>query len=824
MLQLRNFKLKFSVYIFLLITINFSAYSQKQSDLRAFENKDTLTYEKVYLHTDKDVYLAGDVIWFKAYLFDLKYNTPGKLSKNLYVELISPSSKIVKSRLVRLDNGIGHGDIGIPDTSETGTWQIRAYTAWMQNFDPYFVFSKKIQISNVKYSKVNTANTSKTENREYLGFYPESGSMVEQVMSTIAFKASDKNGEGLDVDGFIVTSKNDTVCKVASSHLGMGKFRLCPQKDETYFFKGYINHKMFKSELPKILPLGYILEISDKDSLEESIIIKTNTNTLPADSSKNLFLSFSFENKELMKLAVTLNNLQKVLFLYKKGLPEGIISITLFDENKIPVAERIFYNEIKDSLKFEIESNKKRYVTREKVEFNISADSLINDFKGASLSLSVTNTSFNPVNYSNIKIYKNLESELKGRIENPKMYFDKLNHDRFKQLDLLLMVQGWRNYIWKEIRDTTLAVKYSPERGFTFKGTITQRFSSKPLNNAYLTLWMPQDSQYIFYSTRSDSLGHFCFKILKIYNKQFVKISLRNKKLRQTGCLHIPDWWEHEPLNIIPENKYIFKNDSISRSVQQERKKLARQYKLSDTIELAEFEVKADRIYNIADTVDRIKLLKTYDLQVKSQDSSYFSLLYFIVKNIPEARLRAMNHYIPDESIGETNPYYTDPGVTNLSFAGKHSSFILMKWDTESQGAGNIIDSNEYDYYLAMTMNNFRKVKINKFLNSNFSYYYQVLLFLKPEAYNTCTSYSTLVTGYNIAKEFYSPHYDSDINTNKPDLRTTVYWAPDITTDNKGCAHISFYTSDIKGEYRIDLQGVTPSGKPVAKQCFYKVE
>ena len=47
--------------------------------------------EKVYLHTDRTYYYPGDDIWFKAYLIDAFDRSLSDLSRNLHVELISPS-------------------------------------------------------------------------------------------------------------------------------------------------------------------------------------------------------------------------------------------------------------------------------------------------------------------------------------------------------------------------------------------------------------------------------------------------------------------------------------------------------------------------------------------------------------------------------------------------------------------------------------------------------------------------------------------------------------------------------------------------------------
>ena len=68
-------------------------------------------------------------------------------------------------------------------------------------------------------------------------------------------------------------------------------------------------------------------------------------------------------------------------------------------------------------------------------------------------------------------------------------------------------------------------------------------------------------------------------------------------------------------------------------------------------------------------------------------------------------------------------------------------------------------------------------------------------------------------SGYHAAREFYAPKYD---NTNKqkyiPDERSTLFWAPMITTDINGKARIEFYTHDKNTNVFIDIQGISKNG------------
>jgi TonB-dependent SusC/RagA subfamily outer membrane receptor len=69
--------------------------------------------------------------------------------------------------------------------------------------------------------------------------------------------------------------------------------------------------------------------------------------------------------------------------------------------------------------------------------------------------------------------------------------------------------------------------------------------------------------------------------------------------------------------------------------------------------------------------------------------------------------------------------------------------------------------------------------------------------------------------GYQLPVEFYSPKYDTQksLNNSKPDLRTTVYWKPNVVTDNEGNAKLDFYTADDPATYSVIIEGVSDDGR-----------
>lgn len=65
---------------------------------------------------------------------------------------------------------------------------------------------------------------------------------------------------------------------------------------------------------------------------------------------------------------------------------------------------------------------------------------------------------------------------------------------------------------------------------------------------------------------------------------------------------------------------------------------------------------------------------------------------------------------------------------------------------------------------------------------------------------------------YATPKSFYSPKYKPNSIVDMTDIRSTIYWAPNVVTDQNGKATVSFYTADNPGSYTITIEGSDMQG------------
>jgi hypothetical protein len=68
------------------------------------------------------------------------------------------------------------------------------------------------------------------------------------------------------------------------------------------------------------------------------------------------------------------------------------------------------------------------------------------------------------------------------------------------------------------------------------------------------------------------------------------------------------------------------------------------------------------------------------------------------------------------------------------------------------------------------------------------------------------------VVAYTPIRQFYSPNYERfDPKNEQADIRTTLYWNPQVLTTKKPVV-LSFFNNDVSKSFRVVIEGMTREG------------
>lgn len=285
--------------------------------------------EKVYLHFDKDIYASGETMWFKAYI--MLQNQPSLTASILYVELLDKDGNVVTKKRLPAQGAAAAGDFELPETLKSGQYQVRAYTAWMLNYDQSFLFYKNIEILDP--SKKVTVPAKDTAKADFaVQFFPEGGNMLANNAGLVAFKAIDQNGFPVAIAGTVQNSRKETVAEIKTIHDGMGTFELTPAAGEQYRAVVKVGAGQQKTfDLPAASTEGVALKLYNRGNR----VFYQATLANPDDTTyRRMMVIGQVQNQLVYKALLDVGEGRISGFIPTQGLPTGIVHVTLFRDRK----------------------------------------------------------------------------------------------------------------------------------------------------------------------------------------------------------------------------------------------------------------------------------------------------------------------------------------------------------------------------------------------------------------------------------------------------------------------------------------------------------
>lgn len=636
--------------------------------------------------------------------------------------------------------------------------------------------------------------------------FPESGNLVEDLPSRVGIKAIGSSGLGVDVSGMIVDNDGTEVLPFNTTHQGMGSFILNPQPGRTYTAKIKLKDGSVQSlPFPKVLTSGYVLAINNADSNKVSAKILISKPLLNTGEMKLVI-----QHNNTVAAVLKVNTLKQIstISLNKKELPSGVLHFTLFSPENIPVAERlIFIDNPADHIALNLLNLKKSYQVRENVPVELSATAEGKPTYG-SFSVAVTNASIvepDVDNESNIMTSLLLSSDLKGYVEKPNQYFRDHNLQTRSNLDELMLTQGWSRFLWKDvIGNTVVKPVFAAEKSLKVSGIVTTP-GGKPIAKGKVTLFSNKGGFFML-DTLTDASGRFNFENLSFSDTTKFVVQARNAKEKKFVEIKI----DQVPGQLVTPNKntgdieinvneaiqsYIIKSEGYFDDLTN-RGLLERSYTLNQ-INIVQQVLKAKNSTNLNGAGRADAVIKGSDL---SYCSSLSQCLQGRVAGLTVRGSEAFlvrNNGVPMQIILDGTNVGSD-FLDNIQPNDVETIEVLKSGATTA-----IYGSRGFGGILIITT--------KRGGNTGYATY-------APGIINITAA------GYYAVREFYSPKYTPSQNTRTPDKRTTVYWNPNIATNETGTAKFNFYNTDESGTYRVVIEGMNMDGRMARKVYTYEVK
>lgn len=836
-----------------------------------------LPQEKVYVQTDKPYYINGEKIFFRAFLLNALTHQPSNLSRYVYLELIDPVNKVAIRKMIRPDRFMHYGAIEIPEDLPQGNYQLRAYTRFMTNGSDDYFYSQPIYIADPHVLTVNTETnfnflndkqvevsirfvnsefgtailpkeipmqlndekvkelkpdesgwvharfnlpTDKTERTLYveaevnyrlfgqyipipfpkekidMSFYPEGGSLLEGVTSRVGFKVLNSNGNAEKVSGTIVDNNGQDVAAFSVAHEGMGFFQLQPEAGKTYTARCEYNGETVTFALPAAQKNGYALATAD---MRDKLRISVNATSKPINETLYLLI----HTRGDVNFLAPWDNTQESIVLEKLMLPSGVNHLMLFNDRFEPLSERLIFTLHNDWLTADLTTDKDVYGQRDHIRMGIAVSpETDNEIFEGSLAISVTDDSqIEQGTLPSILTQALLVSELQGNIKDPGFYFtDK--RSATVAADLLMLTHGWRRYdLTKAIQGDFTLPEVMPEQMQTLTGLVKGGLAARPYANADITVMAANN----FATTKTGEDGRFRldgfeFPDSTAYIVQAMsKSGMKNVELildQESFPAVTPRWWAAD----LPEQDAFLG-----------------------------FVKNADEQYL---SVNGMRMINLEEVVVKG---SRFS----------DERYRSPNYAIADQSLNESQIENAKastmqdllsriPGVisTRSQTRARHSfaqaPLIVVNGMMMNLGVHSD-DERSSDAEVASILDNIDPSTVgridvlyrstNLVTYNRYGTYGVIEIFLKdPSMFISKKNFNVgnvTPQGYSWSPEFYSPIYDTpEAKRNAvPDLRSTIYWKPDVLLDEEGKAAVDFYSNDHQATYTVIVEGITPDGR-----------
>lgn len=774
------------IYLLALYFCSITTFAQSKLETAIKSLETNYAQEKVYLLFDKEDYIAGDNIWFKAYTLN-GYKT-SLISTNLIVELYDKDKKLIDRKLVPIVNGESDGTLNTKNENEEGIYFVRAYTTYMTFFSEEFQHINQIKIHNPNSKLKLVANPNLKWNAKA---FPEGGNFIQNQTTKFVIRLKSDGELPKKWNGFVFEKNNPTNKMTTFDNLdeNVATFALRAEEGKSYQVqlndeKG--NHQII--DLPKAKKDGVLLKVV-RNSKDIVIQLKSINQENPLLNHKII----GTINNELVMSSQIVKSVESISTYVPKEVLEnekGILNIAIFDANDIQVANRLIFINPKELYKkpeisFETTTNPRELNTiKLKYPEEINFSTVIKDQKNN--------------DEDNLISAMLLTRDFSSKINHPTQYFK--NNEYSENLDALLITEKWRRFNWEDLIVGNIVKPTIDNDRRYLSYTVKAYNNGRELSNASLSIiYKIQNNGKQFATLDTDYEGNFEMNNLFYYGPMAMNYFLNseNGKQANNGTLTlsvVPNYKSTSYKSKLPATPYLLEEITNKEEVEKQNTYKQNIKIINDkSIRLKEVVVKAD------------KKSKTEKLNNELSSGMFQSMNETIIDFVNESQPIESYTNIVDFLAGRVSGLTVSNGVPKI-----RNSEVSIYWNEMKVSSDHLTSINVRD--IAMV-----KVFKGAGLLGN-----AIAIYSKrgseAQIDNTPMLPNNLIQigGYNQSLPYFSlDDYESLYNDVPNDIRSTLFWNPNLYLEPGENTEIEYFNNDKPKDYQLTIIGFDGKGNPV---------
>jgi len=757
--------------------------------------------EYSFIHTDRDIYIPGDELWYKIYLLSNNAADSAALSKVCYLLLCNNKGEILQKQTIKVAGKSGHGMLSLPKSLPNGQYFLAGTTMWMQNAQNNYLL-KKIYVTQA-FDKKKAAPD---KNDVSMGFFPESGSLIAGTEQKIGVRTIDQDGKSIAASLIVKNSKQEVVSTFNTDQFGMASFTLKTSVGQSYVAEVTDMARGIKktASLPALQNTGFGLSVNNQNP--KKLFVGLSLNGADEILKENYYLIGVMNGQ--IAVAETFKPSEDLNFIpfNKDLLPKGILQLILINQKGIALVERLVWID-KKGLSPEISVAIKGVAAkRTNSEINISFPNGVN----ADLSVSIARLSMFDSTQLHINAFALLMPLLNAQLDHHPYELQKILNST-TDADNLMLTNGWRKLNNLDIMKDN-EIKYAFEPGLFLAGTLTKAGLKTTIQKGKIDLLIRNnDSTKYLYSEPTDINGQFIFRNLSLSKKStayYSGINTANK-----AAMIDVKFFPHFMDTLKKINTGSIANLMVPQEIKGYVSTFIEPAGLADYKMMEEARVTSKRT-NVIDSINKeyvSALFENADQTIILKDEPGLNIWQLLQRSIAGLsifqsdgnRTVMFNRYdgvdaFSENGVGTVQFFLNEQPVTNM--------------DIETLIPADVAVIKVYKGGLGYMLGAARggiAIYTVKGRNTND---------WRDKGFNKIE-----LSGYEPQYQFYSMDYSKPgLFKVDVDYRPTLYWNPALKIDKSGNATFLFATDDNTGPWLLQMQGINQDGVPaiIRKQIY----